>query len=268
MPTEGYKRYFKLFKNIKNPGVYLRSKIASSQPPLSFVTRPNPIAINVPANLFLVFKEIFMSDVYDMDDLLTHLPENPTVVDIGANAGYFDFILLSKIDKARIYAYEPMPANVALFRHTIEMNNLGNHIALLPMAVTGTPQSHLDLFVEDAGRNTVVASVFDGFNDSNTQKISVPCIPLSDIIEGNNLKKIDVLKIDCEGSEFDIIYNTPVELIKRADLITVEVHDMDADKNNITYFNFYLQSIGYQTMHSQINGFCHALTAIKVPSPS
>lgn len=263
MPTEGYRRYFKLFKNIKNPGVYLRSKIAQSQTPLSFVTKPNAITINVPANLFLVFKEIFMSDVYDIDDLLKQLPEFPTVVDIGANAGYFDLILLSKIDKARIYAYEPMPANVALFRDTIEKNNLGHQIALLPMAVTGTPQSHLDLFVEDARTNTVVASVFAGFNDSNTQKISVPCISLTDIIEGNNLKNIDVLKIDCEGSEFDIIYNTPVELIKRAALIAVEVHDMDKDKNNIVYFNKYLKSMGYNTTHTQINGFCHAVTAIK-----
>src|SRR6267142_590404 len=239
MPTEGYKRYFNLFKNIKNPGVYLRNKLAHSQTPLSFVTRPNAIKINVPASLFLVFKEIFMSDVYDIDDLLKQLPDNPTVVDIGANAGYFDLILLSKIDKARIYAYEPMPANIALFRDTIEKNNLGNHIALLPMAVTGATQSHLDLFAEDARNNTVVASVFAGFNDSNTQKISVPCISLTQIIEGNNLKNIDVLKIDCEGSEFDIIYNTPAELIKRAALIAVEVHDMDKDRNNIVYFNNY-----------------------------
>ena len=263
MPIEGYKRYFKLFRNIKNPGVYFRNKIARSHASLSFVTRPNAIKINVPANLFLVFKEIFMSDVYDIDDLLKQLPENPIIVDIGANAGYFDFILLSKIDKATIYAYEPMPANVALFRDTIEKNNLGDLITLHPMAVTGALKSHLDLFVEDARNNTVVASVFAEFNDSNTQKISVPGISLTHIIEGNNLKNIDVLKIDCEGSEFDIIYNTPAELIKRANLIAVEVHDMDKGMNNIGYFDKYLQSMGYRTTHTQINGFCHAVTAIK-----
>jgi FkbM family methyltransferase len=263
MPIQGYKRYFKLFRNISNPGVYLRNKMRRSGTTLSFVTRPHPIKIGVPANLFLVFKEIFMSDVYDIDELLKHLPENPTVVDIGANAGYFDLILLSKIDKARIYAYEPMPANVALFRDTIERNNLGEHIALLPMAVTGVQQGHLDLFVEDERNNTVMASVFAGFNDSNTQKISVPCISLTHIIEENNLISIDVLKIDCEGSEFDIIYNTPAELIKRATLIAVEVHDMDKNKNNIAYFDRYLQSMGYETTHTQINGFCHAVTAIK-----
>lgn len=268
MPTEGYKRYFKLLKNIKNPGTYFRSKFVKSKQPLSFVTRPNPIRINVPRNLFLVFKEIFMSDVYDIEDLIRQLPSNPTVVDIGANAGYFDLILLSKISKAKIYAYEPMPANVTLLSDTIVANRLGSSITLFPKAVTGSPRGSIDLYVEDAGDNTVVASVFAGFNDSNKQKVSVPCISLSDIIKENDLRQIDVLKVDCEGSEFDIFYNTPPELIKRANIIAVEVHDMDKDKDNIGYFDKFVQSLGYRTTHTQINGFCHALTAVKQSSPS
>lgn len=263
MPTEGYRRYLKLFKNIGNPGIYFRSKFVKPSGPLAFVTRPNPIRIQVPKKLFLVFKEIFMSDVYDIDELIARLPPKPVVVDIGANAGYFDLILLSKISDAKIFAYEPMPANAKLLGDTIKENNLETSITLFQKAVTGKPQGNLTLYVEDAADSTVVASVFSDFNQSNEQKVSVPCVSLTEIIEGNQLTSIDILKVDCEGSEFDIFYNTSPELIKRASIIAVEVHDMDKDKANIDYFNNFLKSIGYQTTHTQINGFCHALTATK-----
>ncbi len=263
MPTNGYKRYFKLFKNIQNPGVYLRNKVAKPEWPLHFITKPNAIQLNVPANLFLVFKEIFMSDVYDIEDLIKMLPEQPIVVDIGANVGFFDFILLSKIKAARIYAYEPMPANVSLMNKTINENKLESYISLHQMAVTGNPKDSIELFVEDASDNTVIASVFENFNDVNTKKISVPCISYKEIVTQNKLGQIDILKVDCEGSEFDIFYNTPPEMIQLAKVISVEIHDLDTDKNNINYFNKFIQSLGYTTTHTQINGFCHALTAIK-----
>ncbi len=263
MPVEGYKRYFKLLRNIGNPGTYLGSKFRRTKSSLTFITRPRPIRLEVPPPLFLVFKEIFMSDVYDIDELVSKLPAKPVVIDIGANAGYFDFILLSKVKDARIFAYEPVPANVKLLQSTIENNGLMKEITLHPMAVTGTVQDHLDLFVQSAGESTVVASALQGFHNDNTQKISVPATTLQKIIEDNRLERIDVLKMDCEGSEFDIMYNTPSELLRRASILAIEVHDMDKEKKNIQYFDSFLNGLGYTTEHTQINGFCHAVTAIK-----
>jgi hypothetical protein len=46
--------------------------------------------------------------------------------------------------------------------------------------------------------------------------------------------------------------------------MVVEVHDIDADKNNVTYFSNYLVQLGFSVTHQPINNFCHALEAEKI----
>ena len=205
-----------------------------------------------------------MVDVYEIDMLVNKLPAEPIVVDIGANAGFFCIQLLSKINRATIYAYEPIPANVRSFRDTIQQNpRLQPCVQLFEMAVTGQPTEKLALFAEAGENNQVVASAVAGFNENNTQQLDVSCITLTDIINRNNLTSIDLLKVDCEGSEFDIIYNTDPELLRRVTRMFIEVHNLDSDQNNIDAFDRYMKKLGYTTTYTPINSFCYALEAVQ-----
>lgn len=264
MAVTGISRYFRLRNHIANPAEYIVRKGERHQRDLQFTTRPLPVQFRVSAALYQVFKELFMADVYEMDALVKTLPADPVVIDIGANAGFFDIQLLSKIDRATIYAYEPMPANVETLRHTLRQNpRLQQSIRLFQMGVTGLPLDHLDLFADAEENSQVVASVFDGFDKNNTRRITVPCITFTDIILTNDLRSVDLLKMDCEGSEYDIIYHTDPDLIRRIGRMVVEVHDVNNDRNNISAFNAYIQSLGYATTHAPINSFCHALEAVR-----
>ncbi|WP_460985293.1 FkbM family methyltransferase [Spirosoma fluminis] len=205
-----------------------------------------------------------MADVYEIDALVRVLPNEPVIIDIGANAGFFDIQLLSKIEKATIYAYEPMPANVRTLQRTLVENpRLQQSVRLSQKAVTGLPLEKLDLFAEAEENSQVVASRFADFNENNTHKLTVPCITLTDIIQKNELQFVDLLKLDCEGSEYDIIYNTAPELMSRIRKMVIEVHDLDEGQNNINALNQYVQSLGYVTTHEPINSFCHAMEAIR-----
>ena len=264
MAVDGINRYVRLFKHIANPVEYIVRRGERHQRNLAFVTKPLPVHFLVSAPLYQVFKELFMADVYEIDTLVKPLPTNPVVIDIGANAGFFAIQLLSKIDRATLYAYEPMPANVATLRHTLQQNpRLQQSVRLFQMAVTGQPLDQLDLFAEAEENSQVVASMFAGFNKKNTQKITVPCITLTDIIQKNDLRSIDLLKVDCEGSEYDIFYHTAPELIRRVARMVIEVHDVDKDRNNVGAFNEYLQSLGYNTTYEPINSFCYAMEAVR-----
>lgn len=264
MAVDGINRYFRLWKHIENPTEYIIRRGKRHQRDLVFTTKPLPVRFGVSAALYQVFKEIFMADVYEIDALVKTLPAEPVVIDVGANAGFFDVQLLSKINRATIYAYEPMPANVKTLQRTLEQNpRLGHSVRLFPMAVTGQPLDQLDLFAEAEENSQVVASRFAGFNENNTRQLTVSCITLTAIIETNDLRSIDLLKLDCEGSEYDIIYHTAPELLRRIGRMVIEVHDMDEDRNNITAFNDYVQSLGYMTTHAPINSFCHAMEAVR-----
>lgn len=264
MPAKGFSRYLKLFSNIQNPFEYLFNKGKRFQRSLAFTTKPNAIHFNVPESLYQVFKEIFMADVYNVNYLTQILPEKPVVIDIGANAGYFDVLLLSKKNKAKIFAYEPLPHNIDMIESVVKQNSwMQQNLFFNQKAVTGIKKASLELYMENTSNNQVVASVFPDFDDRNNLKISVPCISLTDIIGQNNLLHIDLLKMDCEGSEYDIIYNTDKNFIQRIKIIVAEVHDLDNEKNNISALTLYLKSLQFSVKHMPINNACYALEAIK-----
>jgi FkbM family methyltransferase len=264
MAVTGISRYLRLWKHIANPFDYLIYKNERHKRDCFFVTKPFPIRFRVPNSLYLVFKEIFMTDVYEIDRLASQLPSNPTIIDIGANAGFFDIQLLSKIGQATIYAYEPMPANVKSLQETIANNSrLQRCVHLFAMAVTGRAFAQLSLFAEPEENSQVVASVFAEFHQNNTCELTVPCITLAEIMLENSLQTVDLLKMDCEGGEYDIMYHTDPELIRRIRQMTIEVHDVDTDRNNVTAFDRYLQEMDYTTSCSRINSSCYALEAIR-----
>ena len=264
MPSKGFRRYLKLFSNIQNPFEYLFNKGKRFKRSLAFTTKPNAIHFDVPESLYQVFKEIFMADVYNINYLTKILPEEPVVVDIGANAGYFDVLLLSKINKAKIFAYEPLPHNINMINSVIKQSSwLQQNLYFYQKAVTGIKKANLELYMENTSNSQVVASVFPDFDTRNNSKISVPCISLTDIVEQNNLLHIDLLKMDCEGSEYDIIYNTDKNYIRRIKIMVAEVHDLDNEKNNISALTIYLKSLGFSVKHTPINNACYALEAIK-----
>jgi FkbM family methyltransferase len=236
MPVKGVKRYFKLFQNIKNPGKYFANKLVKTKDALLFTTKPNAISFAVPGRLYPVFKELFMEDVYNINHFTKKMSSTPLVVDIGANAGFFDYLLLSKIPAAQIYAYEPLESNANHIIDTVTKNpSIKNKIIISQKAVTGNKKYAVDLFMENTTGNQVVASIYPGFDKRNSKKISIPAISFTEIIEALPKEKIDLLKMDCEGSEFDILFNTPSILLQRISIMLIEVHNID-EENNIDVF--------------------------------
>ena len=263
MPAKGFKRYIELFKHIQNPFEYVLHKNERFNRSLSFTTKPNKITFQVSLPLYQVFKEIFLENVYNIDTVVNQIPQKPVIVDIGANAGFFDILILSKVKDAKIFAYEPIPRNIQQIKNTLDANTaIKDNVNVHQLAVTGTASDKVDLYIESENENSVIASIFSDFNSSNANKISVDTITLTDIIVKNSLAEIDILKVDCEGSEYDIFYNTDPSLIRRAKMILLEVHDLDEDKKNITAMHKFLVDTGYEVTHQPINNFCHAVEAV------
>lgn len=263
MSVKGFSRYQRLLKNISNWQEYFFHKNERKHRALKFTTQPNPIYFEVPDSLYQVFKEIFMEDFYEIEKLIKQLPSQPLVIDVGANAGFFNVLLFSKLKNARVLAYEPLPSNIALFQKTIAQNTGLKNIQLHQSAVTGASIEKIELFTEDTEDNTVVSSIFSSFNKLNQKKISVPATSLTAIIRENKLEKIDLLKLDCEGSEYDIIYNTEASVFKKVNMMVIEVHQIDENKNNLQSLDQYLRSLGYETRYIPVQEGSYYMEALK-----
>ena len=265
MVKNSISRYKNLFRHISNWTGYFTRKFKKEFSPMEFTTRGNPIRFQVPSTgLYLVFKEIFVTDFYDIDTLVKQLPAKPLIIDIGANAGYFNMMLFSKIKDATVYAYEPIPANYELFKKNISFNpGLEKQIHLFNKAVTGTPVESVELFMEHSAENSVIASIYSDFDQQNKYSLKVPAISLEEIIKSNGFNRIDLLKVDCEGSEYPIIYETSAATWSKVDRLTIEVHNLDNDKRNHNYLGQFLKQQGFSVESQFVHANCYVLDAVR-----
>jgi FkbM family methyltransferase len=256
-----FKEKLQLRKHVKN---WWHNRQPKKNKKTLYTTKGVPYKFEVTPPFYDVFKEIFIEDFYKIDELISQIPSNAIIVDVGANAGYFSFLALSKLKDAKVYAFEPMAVNVELFTKNISLNkNLEQRLTFFPKAMTGDRTGPIEIFYDTQTNNPIIASVFEDFSSLNNQTKQVDAISLQDFIVGNNIRQIDLLKLDCEGSEFPILYNSPVSVWEVIKGMTVEVHNLDGEKRNADSLIEFLETKGYVIdKHIAENG-CFSLNAFR-----
>lgn len=119
-----------------------------------------------------------------------------TVVDIGANVGYYTLLAAKLLDgKGKVYAFEPDPANYVLLKKNILSNKLEKLAEPFNLAV-GSVEKKNNFFI---GRSTG-SSLFK-VPDSSEETVSVELIPLDKFFRERNWPAVNLIKIDVEGAE-------------------------------------------------------------------
>jgi len=141
-----------------------------------------------------------------------------TVVDIGANIGYFTALCATIVGKSgRVIAVEPNSENCRLILKTIEINRLHN-VELLPVAFA--ENNSWSYFVNHLGSNGSLAAPEAGDIIGGWGQI-VPLLRGDDLISGS----IDVIKLDVEGAEARVVRGM-ADIIERCrPIIVTEVSE-------------------------------------------
>lgn len=140
-----------------------------------------------------------------------------TVVDIGAHIGAFTVMSARFAREGVVYALEPVEENYELLLRNIELNKLTNVIPT-KMAVSKETGKREIFVQEDA------TSGHSFFYRTNRSPVTVDTTSLEDFIDRMNIKKIDFLKIDCEGAEYEILTNCPERVFSMIQRIGMEYH--------------------------------------------
>ncbi|MBI2550125.1 FkbM family methyltransferase [Candidatus Woesearchaeota archaeon] len=139
------------------------------------------------------------------------------VLDIGAHIG--GYAILAAKRKARVIAYEAMPKTYELLVKNIKANDCKSIKAY--NAAVSSRNGKITLHTDSEG--TILSSIYP--DNSFPNKTLVPSISLHEVIKGNNLKRIDILKIDVEGAEYDILLNAQPADLRKVQTIIMEFHD-------------------------------------------
>ncbi len=162
-----------------------------------------------------------------------------TIVDIGANIGVFTLFAAVAAPFSRIYSFEPDPKSYQYFLKNISKNHIADRVFPQNLAVSiDTSKRYLQTFEIPLYNSLINESKM---NDS----IEVGCTNLINIINENNLSNIDVLKLNCEGSEYDILYNTDRKYLQLINNIRMEYHNIDSKSMNVISLTTFLQNNGF-----------------------
>jgi FkbM family methyltransferase len=191
-----------------------------------------------------ILREIFSKRVYD-----NQFPKspNPIIIDIGGHYGFFSiYATLKTQKKAKIWCLEPSSASFEILKKNIHVNKF-NNVILLNIGLSGKtsvrslnlgrPQNH---------------SLYDNYiQDLETIEL-VQTISLDDFIIEHNIENIDFMKVDCEGSEYEIFINASIMNLKKIKVISMELHDMRHCGLDHWEMIAHLESSGFKTNTSEL----------------
>lgn len=183
--------------------------------------------------------DIWINKIYNPKSF--SIKEKDTVLDIGANIGIFTLYASAIAKHGRIYSFEPFPGSCRRMAENIRINRICNAIAN-NLAVSSS-NSRKTFFISNSCSSLHSLHRMKDMKES----ISVRAITLKEIIDSNRIKKVDFMKMDCEGEEYSIIYSTPRKYLEKIEKIALEFHNLDRGKNNCVYLKKYLEKTGYKT---------------------
>jgi FkbM family methyltransferase len=126
--------------------------------------------------------------------------DGDVVLDIGANIGYFSLIFSTLVgENGRVYAFEPDPNNFKILKKNIEINNIKN-VILIQKAVSNTSKS-ISLYLCDY--NHAQHRIYP--SSRCNEKIDVESTTIDEYLAKIDFNKINFVKMDVEGSEYDVI---------------------------------------------------------------
>ena len=146
------------------------------------------------------------------------IKEKDIVIDIGAHIGYFSIYSSQKAKNGKIFAFEPYNKSFEMLIKNLKINQI-NNVTTKNLGVT--KKSGMDsLYLK---KNSAIGnSIYK--NSESDSKIDIKTISLQDIIKNNDIQKIDFLKLDCEGAEYDILLNLDYQTLQKIDKIVSEMH--------------------------------------------
>ncbi len=141
-------------------------------------------------------KILVSSKEYDKKELhaLKEACRDGIFVDIGANIGYYSLAIATS-GAASVLAIEPNPPTLERLQFNISTNRLDQTITTVPKGIGQQGTSEL-FFTGDLGSASLLES-----SSEKAKSIRIQTQPLLDIINQNQIHKIDGMKIDVEGLE-------------------------------------------------------------------
>ena len=169
------------------------------------------IKIRTKSSDIQIFTEIWLEKKYPVN----LNSDRGVVIDIGSHIGVFFLYCVHKFKNCKIYGFEADQENFNISEYNIKINHL-TCINCKNLAVS-SKLGYIKFYKnEDFSSHSMITPTSDFENIKSTN--------LNEIFDENKIEQCDLLKLDCEGAEYEILLNTSNEVYKKINQIFLEYH--------------------------------------------
>jgi len=174
--------------------------------------------------------------------------EGMNVIDIGANIGITTVAIAKRIGRGgKLYSFEPVPEYSDILKRNISCNGLEN-VKVYELAVTDQV-GRASFYQKGVSSGVVVQKGARRFNVSTTT--------IDRFSNEQKIQRIDLLNMDCEGSELLVLNGAKETLRKNRVKIFCEIHhdflkQLDQSVEDLVD---YLQGLEFQVQSVCVNDF-------------
>ena len=168
-----------------------------------------------------VYNEIFKLKEYRSADEVIKNAKH-AIVDVGAHAGFFTMYCRSLNKKVKIYAVEPEPDNLKLFKQHLAENKISG-VKVISGAIAAQTESRQLVLSADSHNHHLAEPSFR--NEEGVEKIIiVQTFSFFDFCKHNKIKKISLLKMDIEGGEYELFESMSESDLGMVNYVILEYH--------------------------------------------
>jgi FkbM family methyltransferase len=172
-------------------------------------------------HLLPLLLEVWADEIYRGPLQLAKPDEGAFIVDIGANLGAFSIWSAQQFPGTRVVAIEPdadlfpfLRANLDAFR--------ANYVEIVEAACGGTSGSATLYRRGHHSWNTLYTT--DNYGNTFRPGPTVRVVPLDEVFRLHEIHKCFLLKLDCEGAEYEVLMKASLDTLSVVENIAMEYH--------------------------------------------
>jgi FkbM family methyltransferase len=146
--------------------------------------------------------------------------ELSTIIDIGANIGYYSLVAATANPLAKVVSFEPVDRIVHRFKKQIEVNGFSN--IKIEKKIVGDKNDHVKFYIPKGSEMALASSTKKGWVTDVDEEV-IQSTTLDSYKIENRIDKIELIKMDCEFHELEVLKGMENILSSDKPIIMIEI---------------------------------------------
>lgn len=245
-----FSQFINIFRAYRNWQLVLFhcQRFVFAKPYIAVLRNGNQFWVRPGIDDVFIINEVFSESIYNKPQYGCEIKKDDVVVDIGGYIGDFAIYAADFVGKdGHVFTFEPVQEVFDFIQKNVALSQYEKRITAFYAGI-GKENTQSKIFLSARFTNAGSSQFQELQSDSSkTIEETIQILDIQELASILKMKKVDVIKIDTEGAEYDIVPRLPKDILHSCRCLMIEYHHLpenDASEKTLVAF---LGNNGYET---------------------